>query len=115
LSEEIGGQLGLVSNLPNQTDFPVQPLGSNIVIRPKQAEEKTTTGIYLPQQAQDAPQRGTVVAVGPGDLDNYGRRVAPEVEVGDTVLYSKFGHTEINHAGEEVLIVEKRNVLARLT
>jgi chaperonin GroES len=93
----------------------VQPLEDRIVIRRLEAEEKTAGGIVLPDTAKEKPQRGEVIAVGPGKLLDSGKRAALEVKVGDTVLFGKYSGTEVKVAGEECLIVRESDLLAKLS
>ncbi|MEW6080477.1 MAG: co-chaperone GroES [Bacillota bacterium] len=90
----------------------IKPLADRVVVKPSAAEEKTKGGIVLPDTAKDKPQEGTAVAVGPGKLLENGTRVAPEVKVGDTVVYSKYSGTEIKIDGEEHLILRESDILA---
>ena len=69
----------------------LQPMGDRLVVKPMQSEEKTKSGIYLPDTAKEKPQEGKVIAVGPGRMTDEGKRIAPDVEVGDIVLYTKYG------------------------
>ena len=90
----------------------LQPLGDRIVVRAIEAEEVTVSGIVLPDTAQEKPQRGRVLAVGPGRYED-GQRVPPDVEEGDEVIYSKYGGTEIQVEGEDLLILRETDVLAK--
>lgn len=90
----------------------IKPLADRVVVKPSVAEEKTKGGIVLPDTAKDKPQEGSVVAVGPGRLLDNGTRVAAEVKVGDTVIYSKYSGTEIKIDGEEHLILRESDILA---
>ena len=90
----------------------LRPLGDRVVIQPTPREEMTKSGIVLPDTAKEKPQEGTVLAVGPGRIDDKGNRVPVDVKVGDTVLYSKYGGTEVKYAGEEYLVLSARDVLA---
>ena len=90
----------------------VQPLADRLVVRPNEREEMTVSGIVLPDTAKEKPQEGTVIAVGPGRLDDKGARVKPEVKNGDTVLYAKYAGTEVKIDGEELLILKESDVLA---
>jgi len=92
----------------------IRPLEDRVIVKPKEAEEKTASGIYLPQQAQEKPQHGTVIAVGPGKLDDEGNRTAPEVSKGDVVIYGKFAGTEIDIDGDEHKILRESELLAVL-
>jgi chaperonin GroES len=89
----------------------LMPLEDRVVVKPIEAEEKTKSGIVLPDTAKEKPQEGEVVAVGPGKFEN-GKRVPMEVKVGDRVIYSKYGGTEVKMEGEEYLILSQRDVLA---
>src|SRR5260221_9434095 len=90
----------------------VQPLADRLVVRPNEREEMTVSGIVLPDTAKEKPQEGTVVAIGPGRLNDKGARVALEVSVGDTVLYAKYAGTEVKVDGEDLLILKESDVLA---
>jgi chaperonin GroES len=92
-------------------DFDLKPLEDRIVVRPGDEEETTVSGIVIPDTAKEKPQEGTVVAVGPGRFEE-GSRVPLDVAVGDTVIYSKYGGTEVKVKGEEYLILSARDVLA---
>ena len=91
----------------------LQPLADRLVVKPIEAEEKTKTGIYLPDTAKEKPQEGKVVAVGPGRLSDDGKRIAMEVKVGDIVVYSKYGGTEIKVEDEELIILRESDILAK--
>ncbi|TCL80025.1 MULTISPECIES: co-chaperone GroES [unclassified Curtobacterium] len=91
----------------------IKPLEDRIVIRQVEAEQTTASGLVIPDTAKEKPQEGEVVAVGPGRIDNNGNRVPVDVSVGDTVIYQKFGGTEVKYSGEEFLILSvTRDVLA---
>ena len=90
----------------------VQPLADRLLIRANEREEMTLSGIVLPDTAKEKPQEGTVIAAGPGRLNDKGERVKPEVKVGDTVLYAKYAGTEVKLDGEELLILKESDVLA---
>lgn len=93
--------------------FNLEPLEDRIVVKPGEAEETTVSGIVIPDTAKEKPQEGTVIAVGPGRWDDEGeKRIPLDVKVGDTVLYSKYGGTEVRYAGEDYLILSGRDVLA---
>jgi chaperonin GroES len=92
----------------------VQPLADRVVVRANEREEMTVSGIVLPDTAKEKPQEGTVVAVGPGRLDEQGKRVALEVKTGDTVLYARYAGTEVKIEGEDLLILKETDVLAVL-
>ena len=89
----------------------LKPLDDRIVVKPSEAEERTASGLVIPDTAQEKPQQGTVLAVGPGRFDD-GVRVPMDVKVGDVVLYSKYGGTEIKHGGEDLLVLSARDILA---
>ena len=91
----------------------LKPLEDRIVVRPKEAEETTVSGIVIPDTAKEKPQQGDVLAVGPGRRSEQTGEVIPlDVKVGDVVVYSKYGGTEITVDGEDVLILNGRDVLA---
>jgi len=90
----------------------VKPLADRIVIKPAEAEEKTKGGIILPDTAKEKPVIGEVVAVGPGKVGDDGKKILPEVKVGDKVLYGKYSGTEITIEGEEYLIMREADVFA---
>lgn len=92
----------------------LNPLDDRIVIEPNVAEETTAGGIVLPDTAQEKPQSGTVIAVGPGRLLESGERCPVAVEVGDEVLYGKYGGTEIEVSGKEVKILRESDILAKI-
>ena len=88
----------------------IKPIGDRVVVRPEDAEEKTSSGLFIPDTAKEKPQRGTILFVGPGVIEN-GRRVEMTVKVGDTVLYGKYAGTEITLDGEDVLILRESDIL----
>ena len=90
----------------------IKPLEDRIVIKQVDAEQVTASGLVIPDTAKEKPQEGEVLAVGPGRIDDKGNRVPLDVQVGDRVIYSKYGGTEIKHGGEEYLILSARDVLA---
>jgi chaperonin GroES len=93
----------------------LQPLEDRIVVRPAEAEETTISGLVIPDTAKEKPQQGEVLAVGPGRrAENSGELIAMELTAGDTVVYSKYGGTEITVDGEDVLILSSRDVLAKV-
>ncbi len=91
----------------------LQPLADRVVVKPSEKEEKTKSGIYLPDTVKEKPQEGEVVAVGPGRLNEEGKRVAMDVKVGDKVLYAKYGGTEIKIDEEELIILRESDILAK--
>ena len=90
----------------------IKPLDDRIVVKSLEAEQTTASGLVIPDTAKEKPQEGEVLAVGPGRIDDKGNRVPLDVQVGDRVIYSKYGGTEIKHGGEEFLILSARDVLA---
>jgi chaperonin GroES len=92
-------------------DFKLQPLEDRIVVKPSEGEETTVSGLVIPDTAKEKPQEGEVVSVGPGRFED-GNRVPLDVKVGDTVIYSKYGGTEVKVDGDEYLILSARDVLA---
>ncbi|HEX4015371.1 MAG TPA: co-chaperone GroES [Frankiaceae bacterium] len=97
------------------TKVNIRPLEDRIVVQPGEGEQVTASGIVIPDTAKEKPQEGTVLAVGEGRWDDEGKKRIPlDVKVGDTVLYSKYGGTEVKYNGEEYLILSGRDVLAIL-
>jgi chaperonin GroES len=93
----------------------LQPLEDRIVVRAQEAEETTTSGLVIPDTAKEKPQQGDVLAVGPGRRsDQTGELIPVDVAVGDVVVYSKYGGTEITVDGEDLLILTGRDVLAKV-
>jgi chaperonin GroES len=92
----------------------LQPLGDRIIVEILDEEATTASGIVLPDTAQEKPQRGKVLAVGPGPRDEDGEHVKMDVEVGDEVIFSKYGGTEIRVGTEDVLILRESDVLAKV-
>ena len=93
----------------------LQPLDDRIVVRSNEPEETTVSGLVIPDTAKEKPQQGEVLAVGPGRrAENTGEIVPMDVKVGDTVVYSKYGGTEITIDGEDLLILAGRDVLAKV-
>ena len=94
----------------------LQPLEDRIVVRSSEAESTPASGLVIPDTAQETPQQGEVLAVGPGRRsDSTGEIIPVDVAVGDTVVYSKYGGTEITVAGEDLLILNARDVLAKIS
>jgi chaperonin GroES len=89
----------------------LQPLEDRIVVKPSEGEEMTASGLVIPDTAKEKPQEGEVIAVGPGRFED-GNRVPLDVKVGDKVIYSKYGGTEVKVGGDELLILSARDVLA---
>lgn len=90
------------------------PLEDKIIVKQAEAETQTASGLFIPDNAKEKPQQGEVLAVGPGRRDDKGERIPMDVKVGDKVLYSKYGGTEVHYEGEDYLIVGARDVLAIL-
>jgi len=90
----------------------LKPLGARVVIEPNEQEEITAGGIVLPETAKEKPQKGTVLAVGPGDRDDSGKRIPMDVGVGDIVLFAKYSGTEIKLDGKKLLILRESDLLA---
>jgi chaperonin GroES len=91
----------------------IKPLEDRIVVKPLDAEQTTASGLVIPDTAKEKPQEGEVVAVGPGRFNEDGdERIPMDISVGDKVIYSKYGGTEVKYSGEEYLILSGRDVLA---
>lgn len=90
----------------------LKPLGDRLVVEPKESEQTTASGLVLPESAKEKPQEGTVLAIGPGRRDDNGDRIAMDVELGDVVLYAKYGGTEIKIDGKKYLILKESDILA---
>lgn len=90
----------------------IKPLEDRLVVKPLDAEQTTTSGLVIPDTAKEKPQEGEVLAIGPGRIDDKGNRVPVDVAVGDKVIYSKYGGTEVKYGGDEYLILSARDVLA---
>ena len=90
----------------------LKPLGDRVIVKAAEAETQTKSGLILADSAKEKPQRGEVLAVGEGKFDDKGKRVPVDVKVGDTVIYSKYGGTEIKLDGEEYLIVRAGDIYA---
>ena len=91
-----------------------RPLHDRVVVRRVESEEKTKGGIIIPDTAKEKPQQGEVVAVGPGRLDDNGKRIAIDLSAGDRILYAKYTGTEIKLDGDEYIVLEEKNILAKL-
>jgi chaperonin GroES len=90
----------------------VKPLADRILVKPLEAEEKTKGGIIIPDNAKEKPQKGEVIAVGPGKIADNGTKITMELKKGDKVLYGKYSGTEVTVDGQELLIVRESDVLA---
>ncbi|MEI5909478.1 co-chaperone GroES [Bacillus spongiae] len=93
----------------------LKPLGDRVVIELVESEEKTASGIVLPDSAKEKPQEGVIVAVGAGRVLDSGERVAPEVAVGERILFSKYSGTEVKYDGSEYLVLRESDILAILS
>ncbi|WP_372735140.1 co-chaperone GroES [Nocardioides sp.] len=91
----------------------IKPLEDRIIVKPLEAEQTTASGLVIPDTAKEKPQEGEVVAIGPGRFNEDGdERIPMDIAVGDKVIYSKYGGTEVKYSGEEYLILSARDVLA---
>ncbi|GAA1607660.1 co-chaperone GroES [Leucobacter chromiireducens] len=93
----------------------IKPLEDRIVIKQVEAEQTTASGLVIPDSAKEKPQEGEVVAVGPGRVSDSGTRIPLDVAVGDVVIYSKFGGTEVKVSGDDYLVLSARDILAVVT
>src|SRR6476646_601543 len=100
------------SHTVTATKVSIKPLEDKIVVQANEAETTTASGIVIPDTAKEKPQEGKVLAVGPGRIDDNGNRVPVDVSVGDVVIFTKYGGTEVKHNGEDYLILSARDVLA---
>ena len=91
----------------------LQPLADRVLVKPIEKEEKTKSGIYLPDTAKEKPQEGEVLAVGPGKMTEDGKRIAPDLKVGDIVIYAKYGGMEIKVDDEDLMILREGDILAK--
>ena len=92
----------------------LQPLGDRLIVEALEEEETTASGIVLPDTAKEKPQRGRVLAVGPGGRDEDGNYITMDVEVGDEIIFSKYGGTEIKLGTDDVLVLRETDVLAKV-
>jgi chaperonin GroES len=92
----------------------LKPLGGRVIVEPIEQDDVTSGGIILPETAKEKPQEGKILAVGPGDRDDDGKRIAMEVKVGDRVLYAKYSGTEVKVDGKKLLILKENDILAML-
>jgi chaperonin GroES len=90
----------------------LKPLGSRVVVEPVEQEERTASGIVLPETAKEKPQKGSVLSVGPGDRNDKRERIPMDIKVGDTILFAKYGGTEIKIDSKKLLILRESDVLA---
>ncbi len=91
----------------------LQPLGDRVVVKPIPKEEVTKGGIVLPDTVKEKPQEGKVIAVGPGKMTDDGKRIPMDIKEGDTVIYAKYGGTEIKEEDEELMILRESDILAK--
>ena len=91
----------------------LQPLADRVLVKPTEKEEKTKSGIYLPDTAKEKPQEGEILAVGPGKLTEDGKRIPMDLKAGDRVIYAKYGGTEIKVDDEELIILRESDILAK--
>jgi len=103
---------GGVTDVTTATKVSIKPLEDRVVVQANEAETTTASGLVIPDTAKEKPQEGTVIAVGPGRIDDNGNRVPLDVNVGDVVIYSKYGGTEVKYGGEEYLVLSARDLLA---
>ena len=90
----------------------IQPLADRVVVQPLEETEQMRGGLYIPDTAKEKPMQGTIVAVGPGKLSDENERIAPDVEIGQKVLYGKYSGTEVSVDGEDYLILRESDILA---
>ena len=93
----------------------LKPLGDRVIVKPKEKEDVTRSGIVLPDTASEKPQEGSVLAVGPGRILDSGKRVEMDVKTGDKVLFAKYAGTEVKLDGEDYLVIRESDLLAILT
>jgi chaperonin GroES len=98
--------------MTTKTALTIRPLNDRVVIKPANKEEVSAAGVILPDTAKEKPQKGTIVAAGPGRVLDNGTRQALEVTVGQEVLYAKYAGTEVKYEGEEYLILSEKDILA---
>jgi chaperonin GroES len=91
----------------------LQPLADRVVVKPLENEQKTKSGIYIPDTAKEKPQEGEIIAVGPGRLTDDGARIAVDLKVGDIVIYARYGGSEIKIDNQELVIMRESDILAR--
>jgi chaperonin GroES len=93
----------------------IKPLEDRVLVQPLEAEQTTASGLVIPDTAKEKPQEGKVVATGPGRTDDNGKRIPMDVEAGDIVIFSKYGGTEVKYDGNEYLLLNARDILAKIT
>ena len=92
----------------------LRPLGDRVVVEPSEQEERTESGLFIPETAKEKPQKGIVIAIGAGRKDDDGKRVPMDVENGQTILFAKYGGTEVKIDGKKLLILKESDILAIL-
>lgn len=93
----------------------IKPLEDRVLVQPLEAEQTTASGLVIPDTAKEKPQEGKVIATGPGRTDDNGKRIPMDVAVGDVVIFSKYGGTEVKYDGNEYLLLNARDILAVVT
>ncbi|MDR2929627.1 MAG: co-chaperone GroES [Propionibacteriaceae bacterium] len=93
----------------------IKPLEDRVLVLPLEAEQTTASGLVIPDTAKEKPQEGKVVATGPGRTDDNGKRIPMDVAEGDIVIFSKYGGTEVKYDGNEYLLLNARDILAKVT
>ena len=101
--------------MSTKTATSLTPLGDRVVVKPMAREEMTSSGIFLPDTAKEKPQRGTIIAVGKGRINEKGDRVEMDVKTGDSVLFAKYAGTEFKLDDDELLILSEKDILAVIT
>ena len=91
----------------------IHPLADRVLVKPMEKEERTKSGIYLPDTAKEKPQEGEVLAVGPGKMTDDGKRIPMDLKIGDRVIYAKYGGTEIKVDDEDMMILRESDILAK--
>ncbi|MBU1076263.1 MAG: co-chaperone GroES [Spirochaetes bacterium] len=95
-------------------DIKVTPLDDRAIVKQLEEQDEKVGSIYIPDSAKEKPQEGKVLAVGPGKMTDDGKRIAMDIKVGDTVIYAKYGGTEFKYKGEEYIILQQSDILAKL-
>jgi chaperonin GroES len=102
-------------SIQTKTKTKLQPVADRVVVKPIEREERTKSGIVLPDTAKEKPQEGEIVAAGPGRVNDDGKRIPLDVKVGDKVIYSKFAGTEYKEGDQEYLILRESDILAKVS
>jgi chaperonin GroES len=92
----------------------LRPLGDRVVVEPLEQDERTESGLFIPETAKEKPQKGKIIAVGDGRRDDEGNRIPMDVKVGETILFAKYGGTEIKMESQKILILKESDILAVL-